>query len=560
MDSCMDSFSCAPKLSVETRTNMMDDGEIEGYNTTSTTTSTSNSSPSSGITGSSAGTKSCGRQQDDELDLMDDVERIISRQTISRRILALLEAPEFVQRMRSYDEAELGKSVMFTAQYRAVPKPTVKWFKDEEEVRPTDRHELDTSSESEGIIRLIIHDVVASDEGAYKCKVENCEGVASTTGYLSVAGKPSPRSRSSRTSGKLSTTECRVSGISTPPLLGPIAEQKSMEEREEMELSRQPPSPLQDFIDSIRRSAKSKHSPIFYGTADIFTAHDDIDDMAGEDDAFGNESYTPTGTPDNGLESGSDEAELSDDNLVQDSIYICATDNFKSPEFDLSPSYSNSSTFAPSILYATQTSKEDSAYDSDSREDERPAANRMSDVRDEESNVVTTVGKPVCRHTRLRHLQLKHRLAVDMPEYNSLATETTTTTTNSEAEVNLAAEAKPSVVEDFNTLTAYSPTSSQDGLQSPQKTTSRAPDELMITLDVEPNCRITCEVVLNRLFDSLDNPEVQLCIVFVACTATLATALQVPPIWLVFLVAAACILRLCFQNRQTKRYLRVTKK
>jgi len=58
-------------------------------------------------------------------------------------------------------------------------------------------------------------------------------------------------------------------GGSPPFYLGPIAEQQSMEEREELELKRQPPSPLQHFIDSIRHSAKAKHAPIYYGTSDL---------------------------------------------------------------------------------------------------------------------------------------------------------------------------------------------------------------------------------------------------------------------------------------------------
>ena len=96
-------------------------------------------------------------------------------------------APEFVQRLRAYDETDAGGTVTFSAQYRATPTPTVKWFKDEEEVRATERHRLD-DDQTNGIIRLTIRDVVEADEGAYKCKVENREGVASTTGYLSVAG------------------------------------------------------------------------------------------------------------------------------------------------------------------------------------------------------------------------------------------------------------------------------------------------------------------------------------------------------------------------------------
>ena len=61
-----------------------------------------------------------------------------------------------------------------------------------------------------------------------------------------------------------------AAAVGTPPyLLGPIAEQKSMEEREELELKRQPPSPLQHFIDSIRHSATAHHAPIYYGTKDL---------------------------------------------------------------------------------------------------------------------------------------------------------------------------------------------------------------------------------------------------------------------------------------------------
>jgi hypothetical protein len=91
--------------------------------------------------------------------------------------------------LRGYNEATVGTSVSFVAQFKAFPAPTVKWFKDEEEVRATERHLLESSSSThEGVIRLIINDVRPTDEGAYKCKVENQEGVASTTGYLSVTG------------------------------------------------------------------------------------------------------------------------------------------------------------------------------------------------------------------------------------------------------------------------------------------------------------------------------------------------------------------------------------
>ena len=37
-------------------------------------------------------------------------------------------------------------------------------------------------------MRLVLNELCKEDEGAYKCKAENQEGVASTTGYLSVTG------------------------------------------------------------------------------------------------------------------------------------------------------------------------------------------------------------------------------------------------------------------------------------------------------------------------------------------------------------------------------------
>jgi len=84
------------------------------------------------------------------------------------------------------------------------------------------------------------------------------------------AGKRPLRSgRSSGVGTASSSSSKTLAAVSAPPYLGPIAEQKSMEEHEEMELKRQPPSPLQHFIDSIRHSAKAKHAPIYYGTKDL---------------------------------------------------------------------------------------------------------------------------------------------------------------------------------------------------------------------------------------------------------------------------------------------------
>ena len=76
--------------------------------------------------------------------------------------------------------------MVFECKYKSFPKSTIKWYKDDEEI--TDDNRYETESEGTGDLRLIIRDCRKADEGAYKCKAENSEGVASSTGYLSVTG------------------------------------------------------------------------------------------------------------------------------------------------------------------------------------------------------------------------------------------------------------------------------------------------------------------------------------------------------------------------------------
>lgn len=479
-------------------------------------------------------------EDDDQLDDGNEFDRFLSRSStanLNKRIIAIFEAPEFVQRLKSYIEAELGDTVTFSAEYRAVPRPTVKWFKDEEEVRPTERHHLDESDDSDGVIRLRISDVIATDEGAYKCKVENREGVASTTGYLSVTGKPSRRTRSSRTSGKLSGcgSDKTHGGVSTPPILGPIVEQKSMEEREERELQRQPPSPLQDFIDSIRRSAKAKHAPIFYGTGDIFTVQDEgeectasEDDLTtSEDDVFSaeeTESYTPTGTPDILLDSDPDLLDFDgDSSSTPDTppIRLCAVDNFTSPEI----SYNSMESMLESPQIASRLSEAVSV---------EITVDNLQDSKNNACCKSESAKHPVTREfqrTRLGQLQLQHRLAIDLPD--------------SPPPIN---------------------SSSQQDSISPEHTTQSelTSDNLCLTVVKRSSASPTMELLVSQsagldisdvvdgLVRSLDSPDVQFYVVFIACSALVASACQVPPVWLVLIVSAVSILRFCLQTRRTK--------
>jgi len=112
-----------------------------------------------------------------------------------------------VQRLSVFEEVEEGGGVSFECHVRACPPPAVTWYKDDVHIQsssvggrvvaeewPTDPSVTtsitSSSSSSSRLLRLVIRDARKDDEGAYRCNAENEEGVAVTTGYLSVTGVP----------------------------------------------------------------------------------------------------------------------------------------------------------------------------------------------------------------------------------------------------------------------------------------------------------------------------------------------------------------------------------
>lgn len=137
------------------------------------------------------------------------------------------EAPEFTERLNVFEEVEQGGRVTFQCQVRACPDAVVKWFKDDVEITSdyepgrVTADQLPSDSGANGAVeRLCISDARKSDEGAYRCKAENKEGVAATTGYLSV------------TAISPTASPARGNGVSSVPLLRAITEHQSQEDRE----------------------------------------------------------------------------------------------------------------------------------------------------------------------------------------------------------------------------------------------------------------------------------------------------------------------------------------
>ncbi|KAI0232029.1 hypothetical protein LSAT2_017627 [Lamellibrachia satsuma] len=163
-------------------------------------------------------------------------------------------APEFTKRLKTLVNARTGEKAHFECIWSAFPRPAVKWYHDDEEIN-TDDVRFEIESLRRGVLKLTLKSVTKADEGSYKCKAENQEGVTSTTGYLTVTGD-SRKSRSRESRRK------RQRAVSLPPHLRTITEQSSLEEREEVACSRQPRSPIQDFIDNIEAFRKDRTWPL----------------------------------------------------------------------------------------------------------------------------------------------------------------------------------------------------------------------------------------------------------------------------------------------------------
>lgn len=177
-----------------------------------------------------------------ESDEQREIEDLLSRGSAARfgrrGRKSLYEAPEFTKRLSAFTEASAGNNVTFECQFKGFPRPTLRWYRDDELVPGDERYVYE---ESDGYASLSISKVGKFDEAAYKCKAENSEGVTSTTGYLSVTGDLSDKPLSCQ--GRQSEH-----AVSNPPPLRTIIEQKSMEEREEDAYPQLSTSPVDEIL------------------------------------------------------------------------------------------------------------------------------------------------------------------------------------------------------------------------------------------------------------------------------------------------------------------------
>lgn len=95
----------------------------------------------------------------------------IAGSIMSNATLIVLEPPHFVNAMEN-KETKAGESVIIRCMVSGSPKPTLRWLKDKEAIKRTERHFFTAEDQL-----LIIENVHMSDEGLYECEITNSLGM-----------------------------------------------------------------------------------------------------------------------------------------------------------------------------------------------------------------------------------------------------------------------------------------------------------------------------------------------------------------------------------------------
>lgn len=92
--------------------------------------------------------------------------------------------PKFVRTMKKAEVIE-GSAVRFDV--KLTGSPEVRWLKDDKPLKEGRKFRFD--KDDDGVFSLFVNDVVADDEGVYKCEASNIKGEVSCTAALEVEGQ-----------------------------------------------------------------------------------------------------------------------------------------------------------------------------------------------------------------------------------------------------------------------------------------------------------------------------------------------------------------------------------
>ncbi|XP_012938683.1 mucin-17 [Aplysia californica] len=191
-----------------------------------------------------------------------DIDSLLNRRSQERkpfsygRKKALYESPEFIQRLSGEETVLEGQSLVLECKVQGFPAPSLRWFKDDEEL--LDHPRIHAEGDGKGGYSLYIDNVNKGDEAAYRCRAENMEGACSCCFFLSVKAKKSNKRKKDSKSAPNKRT------VSFPPMFATIVEKVEEEEKQGKELETLPPSPMTDFYYALTLKGRQTW-PTFVG-------------------------------------------------------------------------------------------------------------------------------------------------------------------------------------------------------------------------------------------------------------------------------------------------------
>lgn len=96
---------------------------------------------------------------------------------------------KFIQKIKSVESVE-NETISFNIKIAGNPKPTIKWMKNDHELKIDNKHIKMIEEENNSYLLTIDH-ITKDDAGKYSCKITNEYGSDITDGNLNIAGKPS---------------------------------------------------------------------------------------------------------------------------------------------------------------------------------------------------------------------------------------------------------------------------------------------------------------------------------------------------------------------------------